>query len=100
MLVADSDISINIDDPPTMKNRDNSSIFSSFQYQPVPNKAIESAVDPMVSPDKTGGNQVGPAPAGSGKKLAPDISIDESKSMLLNSQQVNNSSKLDVLITP
>ena len=80
VLVANQDLSIKIDDPPTMKNRDNSSIFSSPQYQPVPdsNTTVETVTDKAAA----GSNQVAPIP-GSGKKVAPDTTTDDAKALLL-----------------
>ena len=66
----------------------------------MPNKAIETSGDLNASPDKTGGNQVAPGPVGSGRKISPEINVDESKSMLLNQSQNPNSSRVDVYITP
>ena len=78
--MANQDLSIKIDDPPTMKNRDNSSIFSSPQYQPVPdsNTTVETVTDKAAA----GSNQVAPIP-GSGKKVAPDTTTDDAKALLL-----------------
>ena len=65
-----------------MKNRDNSSIFSSPQYQPVPdsNTTVETVTDKAAT---AGSNQVAPIVGGSGKKIAPDTTTDDAKAQLL-----------------
>ena len=73
-----------------MKNRDNSSIFSSPQYQPVPdsNTTVETVTDKAAT---AGSNQVAPI-VGSGKKIAPDTTTDDAKAqLLLNGSNVGKS---------
>ena len=66
-----------------MKNRDNSSIFSSSQYQKLPDSAMTETDYGSNKNGAAGANQVAPIAPGSDKRVAPDVTVDDSKSNLL-----------------